>query len=125
VASVRAQQGIASAVLAIAIDRVAPPEAEKVITEEEAMIPISDADLQQYLNQAGQRVNMETALVKRACLAHRRGETRGPALSGEYAARTVDGRDVIRQKFTAGIAEYNPGSGEVSWVEVVAHPDTI
>ncbi len=125
VASVRAQQGIASAVLAIAIDRVAPPEAEKVITEEEAMIPISDADLQQYLNQAGQRVNMETALVKRACLAHRRGETRGPALSGEYAARTADGRDVIRQKFTAGIAEYNPASGEVSWVEVVAHPDTI
>lgn len=124
-ASVRAQQRIDSAVLAIAIDRVPPPEAEKAITEEESMIPISDADLEQYLNQAGHPVNMDTSLIKRACLAYRRGETRGPAISGEYPAQAADGRDVIRQKFSAGIAEYDPASGEVSWVEVVANPSSI
>jgi uncharacterized protein YvpB len=89
------------------------------------IIRISDTDLKQYLEQLGQGVNMESAIVKRACLAYRRGETRGPAVGDEYAATSPDGRAVVRQKFSAGIGEYDPATGEVNWVEVVAHPQAV
>lgn len=95
--------------------------------EEESDVPIiriSDDELRQYLEQLGQGVNMESAIIKRACLAYRRGETRGPAVSDEYDATAPDGRAVVRQKFSAGIGEYDPTTGEVNWVEVVAHPET-
>jgi uncharacterized protein YvpB len=88
-----------------------------------AVIRISDEDLKAYLEQLGQGVNMESAIVKRACLAYRRGETRGPAVSDEYPARAPDGREVVRQRFSAGIAEWDPATGEVNWVEVVLHPE--
>lgn len=86
--------------------------------EDETVVDISDEDLKAYLESYGVGVNMETALIQRACLAYRRGETRGPAISGEYpyAGRT-------RQRFTAAIAEYNPDTGEVSWVEAIAYPE--
>lgn len=89
------------------------------------IIRISDEELKRYLEQLGQGINMESAIIKRACLAYRRGETRGPAVSDEYPARAPDGRDVVRQRFTAGIAEYDPATGEVSWVELVAHPESV
>jgi hypothetical protein len=88
-------------------------------------VPATDEELKTYLEQLGQVVNMDTAIIKRACLAYRRGETRGPAVSDEYPATTESGQGVIRQKFTAGIAEYNPATGDTLWVEVVAHPDTL
>ena len=88
-------------------------------------MPASDQELEQYLSQMGHAVNMDTAIIKRACLAYRRGETRGPAMSDEYAAQTPHGRSVVRQKSTAGIAEFDPASGDVAWVEVVAHPDSV
>jgi hypothetical protein len=68
---------------------------------------------------------METAIIRRACLAYRHGETRGPAISGEYPAQAPDGRAVVRQDFTAGIAEYDPQTGGVGWVELVARPDAL
>lgn len=70
---------------------------------------------------AGVGVNMDTALMKRAALAYKRSEWRGPAISGEYAATAPSGKAVVRQKFTGGIAEWQPDTGEVLWVEVVTH----
>lgn len=86
---------------------------------------VSDDEIKRYLEQLGQPVNMDTAIMKRAALAYRRGETRGPALSDEYLALAPDGRAVVRQDFTAGIAEFDPASGEVAWVEVVLHPEAL
>ena len=71
---------------------------------------------------AGVSVNMETALMKRAALAYKRSEWRGPAVSQEYPALSPSGKDVVRQNFSAGCAEYQPDTGEVLWVEVVIHP---
>ncbi|MER3405720.1 MAG: hypothetical protein C4345_10255 [Chloroflexota bacterium] len=68
---------------------------------------------------------METAIMKRAALAYRRGETRGPALCDEYLALAPDGRTVVRPDFSAGIAEYDPATGDVVWVEVVLHPEAL
>jgi hypothetical protein len=117
-------------VQALAIDQP-PPELPDASGQpappgrDEMLIRISDADLKAYFEQLGQPVNMETAIMKRAALAYRRGETRGPALSDEYAAVAPDGRAVIRQDFSAGIAEYDPTIGEVVWVETVLHPEAI
>ncbi len=86
---------------------------------------VSDDEIKQYLEQLGQSVNMDTAIIKRAALAYRRGETRGPALSDEYLALAPDGRAVVRQDFTAGIAEFDPVTGEVVWVELVLHPEAL
>jgi Papain-like cysteine protease AvrRpt2 len=88
-------------------------------------VATSDDALKPYLEQLGVAVNMDTALIQRACLAYRRGETRGPAVSGEYPATAPDGRAVVRQRFSAGIAEYDPATGQVSWVEVVSHPESL
>jgi hypothetical protein len=98
-------------------------------------IPVSDEELRGYFSQVlrqrdqGYQVNLETAIIKRACLAFRRGETRGPALSDEYTVSIPDGnggqRNVVRQDFTAGIAEFDPATGQVNWVEIVTHPESI
>ena len=86
-------------------------------------VTIDDAALQRYLEQLGTPVNMDSALVRRACLAYRRGESRGPAVSDEYPATAPDGRAVVRQRFSAGIAEYDSATGQATWVEVVLHPE--
>ncbi|HEU5314797.1 MAG TPA: transglycosylase SLT domain-containing protein [Chloroflexota bacterium] len=132
-ASVEAAVAALGSVQAIAVDEPGPAareqgEAREEGTDEEqemSIIRISDADLKQYLEQLGHGVNMESAIVKRACLAYRRGETRGPAVGDEYPATAPDGRAVIRQKFTAGIAEYDPATGDVGWVELVTHPEAV
>ncbi len=129
-ASVEAGVARVGGVQALAIDQP-PPELPDASGQpappgrDEMLIRISDADLKAYFEQLGQPVNMETAIMKRAALAYRRGETRGPALSDEYAAVAPDGRAVIRQDFSAGIAEYDPTIGEVVWVETVLHPEAI
>ena len=133
VASVKAGVGAVGGVQALAIDRLPPgvpdagaPEGSTEATEgEEVAVPATDEELKSYLEQLGQTVNMDSAIIKRACLSYRRGETRGPAISDEYPATTESGQSVVRQKFTAGIAEYNPATGDTVWVEVVAHPNTI
>ena len=86
-------------------------------------VGVDDAALKAYLEQLGTPVNMASALVQRACLAYRRGESRGPAVSGEYPATAPDGRAVVRQRFSAGVAEYDPATGQVAWVELVLHPE--
>lgn len=86
---------------------------------------VSEDEIKEYLQQLGQPVNMETAIMKRAALAYRRGETRGPALCDEYLALAPDGRTVVRPDFSAGIAEYDPATGDVVWVEVVLHPEAL
>jgi Peptidase_C39 like family len=86
------------------------------------------AAMKPYFDQLGQDCNMETMLMGRACLAFKRGESRGPATSGEYPAATPDGQASVRQNFSAGIAEARQkadGSWEANWVEVVLHPDSI
>jgi len=86
---------------------------------------ISDDELKRYLEQLGQPVNLETAIMKRAALAYLRGETRGPAISDEYLALAPDGRAVLRQAFTAGIAEAAPADGEGAWVAAVLAPEAV
>jgi hypothetical protein len=88
-----------------------------------ATATIGDAALKGYLEQLGTPVNMDSALVRRACLAYRRGESRGPALSDEFAATSTGGRTVVHQRFSAGVAEYDPATGQVAWVELVLHPE--
>lgn len=78
--------------------------------EREAMRP--------YFEMLEVPVNMESAIMKRACLAYKRGETRGPALSDEYPYMLGE-RMVTRQDFTAGVGEWDPATGETAWVEVV------
>lgn len=90
---------------------------ETTAEEREAMRP--------YFEQAGVAVNMDTAIMKRAALAYLREESRGPAKSDEYPAVAPSGAGVTRQNFTAGIAEWNGATGEVGWVEVVTHPESI
>jgi hypothetical protein len=88
--------------------------------ERAAMVP--------YFEQLGVRFNPETAIGKRACLAFKRGETRGPAVSGEYPAQAPNGRPSTRQKFTAGVAEawqQDDGTWITNFVEVVMHPEAI
>jgi hypothetical protein len=85
--------------------------------EEETVVedttPEERAEMQPYFEMLGVPVNMETALMKRAALAYKRGETRGPATSGEYPHG-----DHVRQDFTAGTADFDPATGGVGWVEL-------
>jgi Peptidase_C39 like family len=137
-AAVSAQQNLGVEVMAIAIDRLPQPEVPRQDggdsvgalggvdpNEFPPEFALTDEQLASYLSQLGTPVNMETAIIRRACLAYRHGETRGPAVSGEYPAQAPDGRQVIRQNFTAGIAEYDPQTGAVGWVELVARPDAL
>lgn len=82
--------------------------------------PIDDTDLQKYLESYGTRVNMSTAIIKRAALSYRRGETRGPAISDEYSYGPIP---TVRQRFTAGTCEYNPTTGGCGWVELNIDPE--
>jgi N-acetyl-anhydromuramyl-L-alanine amidase AmpD len=75
--------------------------------------PEERAAMQPYFEMLGVPVNMETALMKRAALAHKRGETRGPATSGEYPHG-----DHVRQDFTAGTCDFDPATGGVGWAEI-------
>jgi hypothetical protein len=84
---------------------------------------VSDEALKQYFEQLGVGVNLDTAILKRAVLAFRRGETRGPAVTDEYPTTALDGRAVVRQGFSAAVAEYDPATGTVSWAELVLHPE--
>ena len=52
----------------------------------------------------------------------RRGARPSPAST---RPRPRTGGQVVRQNFTAGIAEYDPQTGGVGWVEVVARPDAL
>jgi murein DD-endopeptidase MepM/ murein hydrolase activator NlpD len=81
--------------------------------------PEERAALQPYFEQLGVPVNVETAIMKLAALAYKRGETRGPAMSDEYPATSPEGAPVIRQQFTAGVGQFDPASGATHWVEVV------
>jgi hypothetical protein len=128
VASLRAGVAGIGGVQALAIDQLPPPrpgDEDGANAQGETLMPVTDEELKRYLSQLGQPVNMDTAIIRRACLAYRRGETRGPAISDEYQATTADGRRVVRQNFTAAIGEYDPRTGDVVWVESVAHPETI
>ena len=83
------------------------------------------AYFEMYLRHHGQGVNMDTAIMKAAALAYRRGETRGPALSDEYKVRLDNGDIVIRQDFTAGVIQYDPRTGQALWLEVILHPEEL
>jgi hypothetical protein len=76
--------------------------------------PAERAAMKPYFDMYGIDCNMETALMKRACLAYARDESPGPALTGEYPWGSY-----VRQDFTARKAEYHPDDGLVYWVEVV------
>src|SRR5262245_2903652 len=81
-----------------------------------------------YFDQLGQDCNMETQLMQRAALAYKRGESRGPATSGEYPSTTPDGQPSTRQNFSASICEARQkadGSWEANWVELVLHPEAL
>ncbi|MFN8475302.1 MAG: GH25 family lysozyme [Anaerolineae bacterium] len=90
---------------------------------------ISDAQLQayleQYLKRQGQAIDMNSAIIRAAVLAYRRGETRGPALSLEYNVKLDDGQVVSRQDFTAGVAQRDPQTNQVIWLELVLHPEEL
>lgn len=102
-----------------------------LIEEEQVTNPATDEEIKGWLETAGVGVNMDTALIKFAADAFRQGPPpfgnwRGPAIGpGEYAVQLPDGRTVARHRFTAGIAEYDPTTGGLGWVEVVANPDQI
>lgn len=87
----------------------APEEGNPVDTTAEER-----AAMRPYFAMYGVDVNMETALMKRAALAYKRDESRGPALTGEYGYGAY-----LRQDFTGGKGEYHPDDGLVYWVETV------
>ena len=97
-------------------------------------IPVTDEELRGYFSQIlrqrreGYQVNLETAIIKRACQAYRRG-SQGPGalrrVHPGHPGRQWERRNVVRQDFTAGIAEYDPATGQVNWVEVVTNSDAI
>jgi Peptidase_C39 like family len=85
-------------------------------------------DMRPYFEQLGVACNMHTAIMQRACLAFKRGESRGPAVSGEYLSTHADGRGSARQNFTAAIAEAvqaGDGTWQVNWMELVTNPGAI
>lgn len=98
-------------------------------TDEDMLNPTPTETIKGWLESAGQPVNMDTAIMKFAADAFQQGPPphgnwRGPALPpGEYQATTRDGRTVVRHRFTAGVVEYDPATGGLGWVEVVAHPE--
>lgn len=81
--------------------------------ERQAMVP--------YFEQLGAGFNPETEIGKRACLAYKRGETRGPAVGPEHPATEAGGAPVRRQDFTAGSAvakQLGDGTWVVNWAEL-------
>lgn len=83
--------------------------------------PQERAAMAPYFSQLGVPFNTETAIGQRACLAYKRGETRGPAIGQEYPAVEGDGTAVTRQDFTAGSAVakvLGDGTWVVNWAEL-------
>ena len=87
-------------------------------------VRISNAEIQQALESLGQSVNLGSPIIYRCLIAYRQGEWRGPAISDEYPVKKGDAI-VWRQKFTQGIAEYDPRTRDVTWLDVVQHPEVI
>lgn len=83
---------------------------EEYVAEQMAL---REAEIVNYLGQLGVPINPATSIYKRAARAYVLGETRGPAVSGEYPHG-----DHVRQDFTAGKADYYQGI--TNWAEVVA-----
>lgn len=95
-----------------------------IVLEEEPVEIISDVDLKAYFEQLGYGANMDTAIMKRASLAYRRGETRGPLISDEYPYQPDPTKPpTLRQRFTAGTLEYDPATGGIGWVELNINPE--
>ena len=69
-----------------------------------------------YMEQLGVAVNMDTALMQKACLAYYRDENPGPAMTGEYPWGAEAG-GFVRQEFTARTGEWHP-DGTTYWVEI-------
>jgi murein DD-endopeptidase MepM/ murein hydrolase activator NlpD len=83
---------------------------------EELPMSVSPEELEAYrpyFEQLGIVVNPEAAIYKRACLAYKRDETPGPAMSDEYPYG-----DYTRQDYTARTGEWHPDDGQVYWVEL-------
>ncbi|MFN8483130.1 MAG: GH25 family lysozyme [Anaerolineae bacterium] len=130
VARVRSDAGLSFEVDAFVVGdppSVAPTPGPMLIDPIDSAI--SDAQLQayleQYLKKQGQSLNMDSAIMRAAALAYRRGETRGPALSLEYNVKLDSGQIVSRQDFTASVAQRDPQTNQVTWLEVVLHPDEL
>lgn len=90
--------------------------------------PEERAAMKPYFDQLGQDCWMDSGIMQRAALAYKRGETRGPATSGEYPATTADGRPSNRQNFSAAICEAyqgDDGTWQINWMELVLHPEAI
>lgn len=85
--------------------------------------PEERAEYKPYFESLGIPVNMETALMKRAALAKKRQEERGPAITGEYHTANREGKVVIRQKFSAGVLDYHEDTGNTYWGEMMVYPE--
>ncbi len=95
------------------------------------MNPTPDAQIKGWLESFGQPINPDTAIMKFVYQAFRLGDPptgnwRGPALPpGEYNATTLDGRSVVRHRFSAGTVEYDPSTGGLGWCELNLHPEIV
>ncbi|MFN8498596.1 MAG: GH25 family lysozyme [Anaerolineae bacterium] len=130
VAQLRSDEGLSFEVDAFVVGDMAaaaPAAAPMLIDPVDSAINDTQlqAYLEQYLKKGGQSVDMGSAIIKAAALAYRRGETRGPALSPEYSVKLDSGEIVARQDFSAGVAQRDPQTGQVVWLEVVLHPEEL
>ena len=90
--------------------------------------PEERAAMKPYFESLGYGLDVETAIGKLVCLSHKRNETPGPCIGPEYPAIAPDGSQVVRQKFTARLAEAKPlpdGSWWTGYVEVCLHPEAL
>jgi hypothetical protein len=76
--------------------------------------PEERAAMGPYFSMYGIAPNMETAIMKRACLAYKRDETPGPCLTDEYG---WGDHGYVRQDFTCRVLEWHPDDGLVYYVE--------
>lgn len=86
------------------------------------------ASYKPYFESLGHGLDVETAIGKLVCLSYKRNETPGPCLGAEYPAIAPDGSQVVRQVFSARLAEAKPlpdGSWWTGYVEVCLHPESI
>lgn len=71
-------------------------------------------EMKSYFDIYGVDCNMDTAIMERACLAYKRDETPGPALTQEYPYGPH-----VRQDFTSRILEWHADDNKIYYVEVV------
>lgn len=76
--------------------------------------PLERRAMAPYFATYGIAPNMETAIMKRACLAYKRDETTGPCLTDEYP---WGDQGYVRQQFTCRTLEWHPQDGLVYYVE--------